>query len=469
MSDHLMTIDGKSEAGTSGFDVENPATGEVFAVAPACGRDQLDWAMASAQAAQRDWARDQDARRSSLQRAAAAITASAGELAQLLTLEQGKPLVESTREAHAAAAWFGYYASLPTPVEVLQDGDGVRVTLHRVPLGVVAAVTPWNYPLLLASFKAAPGLLAGNTVVLKPSPLTPLSSLLLGRVLADVLPPGVLNVVTGPDSFGPQVTAHDIPRKISFTGSTATGRRVAAGAGLKRVTLELGGNDPAILLDDVDPSAVASKIFASAFANNGQTCAAVKRVYAPAAMVDAVAEALAAEAANKVVGPGSDPSTQLGPLTTAAQRAKVAQYVEDARGRGARVVHGGELPGGPGHFYPPTVVAGVPDEAPLAADEQFGPALPVLPYDTLEDAVARANAGEYGLGASVWGADLDRAEATAAQMEAGTVWVNTHTALSPRYPFAGHKSSGLGVENGVHGYEEFTDVQVRHVVTEGTV
>jgi acyl-CoA reductase-like NAD-dependent aldehyde dehydrogenase len=279
-SNLTMTIGGDAATTTATFDVVNPSTGKVFAQAPECSPAQLDNAFEAASKAFRDWRSDLAARRDALTRIAEALTARATELAPILTAEQGKPVGQAAMELYASGMWFQYFADLELPREVIQDDATAYAEVVRRPLGVVAAITPWNFPIMLGAWKLAPALLAGNTVVLKPSPYTPLTTLAFGELLREVLPPGVFNVVTGGDALGAAMTAHPVPRKVSFTGSVATGKKVAASAApdLKRVTLELGGNDPAILLDDVDPGAVAEKIFASSFANNGQVCSAVKRV-----------------------------------------------------------------------------------------------------------------------------------------------------------------------------------------------
>lgn len=465
MSDFVMTIDGEAISASTSFPVVNPATGREFARAPECSADTLDAAMAAAARALGPWQRSEAERRHALQLCAAALLESMDELATVLVAEQGKPAREAIAEVKGAAAWFGYFAGLKVPAEVLADDEKVRVELRRAPLGVVAAITPWNYPLLLAAWKIAPALLAGNSVVLKPSPYTPLTSLMLGQLLGKVLPPGVLNVVTGGDALGPLVTEHPVPRKISFTGSTATGRLVAVSAAktLKHLTLELGGNDAAIVLDDVDPADIAGKLFWGAFANNGQTCVAIKRLYVPEAAYEQVVDLLAEKARSVPVGDGADRATQLGPVNNRAQLDQVAAMVDAAAAGGAEIVTGGSVLDRPGYFYPPTIVADIKDDADLVALEQFGPALPVLSYRTVDEAVERANDTEFGLAGSVWGADQARAAGIASQLSCGTAWVNTHAALAPAFPFSGVKSSGIGIENGLLGYHSFTGIQTHHV------
>ncbi|MFC5753039.1 aldehyde dehydrogenase family protein [Actinomadura rugatobispora] len=464
MSDFTMTIGGRAVTAPRTFGVVNPATGEVAEQAPDASREQLDEAMTAARDALPEWRRDETARRKALQAAADLLFAKSEEIGRVLTLEQGKPLQDATMEVVGAGVWLKYYADLEVPREVIQDDDNALVEVVRRPMGVVAAITPWNYPLLLAVWKIAPALLAGNTLVLKPSPFTPLSSLKLGEALRDVLPPGVLNVVTGGDDLGAWMTGHEIPRKISFTGSVATGKRVAAAAApdLKRVTLELGGNDPAILLDDADPAAVADKVFGAAFMNNGQVCSAIKRVYVPEALYGDVVDALAAKASAAKVGDGLTEGVEYGPINNRPQFERVSELVADAIAGGARAAAGGKAVDGPGYFFEPTILADVADGARIVDEEQFGPALPVIKYTDLDEALARANGTHFGLSGSVWSADADRAAEVAAQLECGTAWVNTHLALAPHQPFGGFKWSGVGVENGPWGLYGFTEIQVIH-------
>ena len=465
MSDFTMTIGGNSIAGELVFGVINPATGTVFAQAPECSRAQLDAAMDAAARAFRPWKQDVGVRRAALVACADAIKARIGELAPILTQEQGKPLARAAEELIGAAVWFQYTASLEIPVEVVQDDAKVRIEVRRRPYGVVGAITPWNFPVLLGVWKIAPALLAGNTIVLKPSPYTPLSTLKLGEILCDALPPGVLNIVSGNDQLGAWITAHPAVRKVSFTGSVATGKKVAAACApdLKRMTLELGGNDAAIVLDDVDPQQLAEKLFWGAFANTGQICGAIKRLYVPEQLEQPIVAALAAIANGVKVGDGMQPDTQLGPLNNKMQFDRVNELVADAKKAGGRCVTGGApLPGG-GYFIPPTLVTGLAEGSRLVDEEQFGPALPILSYRDVDDAVARANDTMYGLSGSVWSSNLARATEVADQLECGTVWVNQHLAIEPNAPFGGAKWSGIGVENGPWGLLGFTELQTLNI------
>ena len=464
MGDYVMTIDGQAVPAEQTFGVINPATGEVFAQAPECTREQLDAALESAHKAQLSWKTDAAARTEALLAAADAVDAAAKELGPLLTAEQGKPVAQAVGEAKGVALWLRHFAKLDLPREVIQDDERVFAEVVRRPIGVVAAITPWNFPLSMAAWKFAPALRAGNTVVVKPSPYTPLATLRLGEVLRDALPPGVLNIVSGSDELGRWMTAHPLVRKISFTGSVATGKKVAAAAApdLKRVTLELGGNDPAIVLDDVDTEKVAEKLFWSAFRNSGQVCIAVKRVYVPERLHDDLVDALAAKARAAKVDDGMAEGTDLGPINNKPQFERVSELVSDALSNGATAVAGGGPLDRPGYFFAPTVLTGVSDGTRIVDEEQFGPALPVIPYRDVDDALARANATQFGLGGSVWSADPDRAADVAERLETGTAWVNTHAALAPHQPFGGAKWSGIGVENGSWGLLGYTEIQVVH-------
>ncbi|GAA5161407.1 aldehyde dehydrogenase family protein [Amycolatopsis dongchuanensis] len=461
-----MTIGGRAVEGAGTFGVENPATGRVFAQAPECSPEQLDEALHAAADAFPAWRSDEGARRDLLRAAAKRVEDAADELAALITAEQGKPLADARLEVQGTVAGLRFVADLEVPREVLADDGQARVELVHQPFGVVAAITPWNFPVAIAGLKLGPALLTGNTVVLKPSPFTPLSTLHLGGLLRDVLPPGVLNVVSGSDPLGARLIAHPVPRKISFTGSVATGRKVAAAAAddLKRVTLELGGNDAAILLDDFDVDALADRLFWGAFLNSGQVCAAIKRVYVPRRLHDVVVDALADRARSVVVGDGTAEGTRLGPLTTRPQFERVSELVADALARGATAVTGGGPLDREGYFFQPTILRDIDDGVRLVDEEQFGPALPVLAYDDVEDAIRRANATHYGLDGSVWSADPERAAAVAERLECGTAWLNTHALPHPAVPFGGWKHSGLGVESGVPGLVAFTESKVLYRV-----
>ncbi len=465
MTSYTMTIDGAQHSAPSTYGVINPATEEVFAQAPACSREQLEAAVAAAKRAFGAWKRDEPARRSALRAAAELLKQKAQEIGVTLTKEQGKPLAQAVGEVMGAASSLKATAEMPLPHEVTRDDAKGRIEVQYRPYGVVAAITPWNFPVMIAMSKIGSGLLAGNTMVLKPSPYTPLSTLQLGEVISKALPPGVLNVISGDNDIGALLTAHPDVRKISFTGSVATGKKIAGAAApdLKRMTLELGGNDPAIVLDDVDPAQIAPGLFWSAFMNCGQVCLAVKRIYAPEALLPALVEGIAKLAREVKLGDGMQPETQLGPINNAMQLERVSTLVADAKQKGAKVHAGGERLPRKGYFFAPTILTGVGDDVAIVAEEQFGPALPILAYSSLEDAVERANATHFGLGASVWSSKRERALEVAGEIDAGTVWINQHMALTHQAPFTGAKHSGIGDASGRWGLESFLQ---KHVVNE---
>ncbi|MGY4953220.1 aldehyde dehydrogenase family protein [Streptomyces nigrescens] len=451
----MPTRQSRRAPGTLGerFAVVDPSTGEAFDEAPDQQPDVLDAVVGRAREAWRSWRADPVARATALRAAADAVEAAGADIAPLLTREQGKPLAESYAEIARAAARLRYFAGLDTRPQPITDGRPVHSEIRWRSLGPVAAIVPWNFPLQLASAKFAPALAAGNTMVLKPSPFTPLATRLLGSVLSSALPEDVLTIVTGREPLGARLATHPGIRHVTFTGSIPTGQAVAAGAAasLARVTLELGGNDAAILLEDVEVERIADRLFWSAFRNCGQVCMAVKRVYAPARLYSQVVEALAQRAKTAVVGAGLDPGSQLGPVNNAPQLARVERYTAQALADGARAVAGGHRLDRPGYFFAPTILADAPSDSPVVTQEQFGPVLPVLPYRSLDEAVEAANDTGFGLGGSVWGTDLDRAEAVAGRLECGTAWINHHAELSLAQPFAGIKQSGVGVAGGLWG------------------
>ncbi len=460
-----MTIGGAAVPASDRFEVLNPATGAVVDTAPNATAADLDRAVAAARAAQGPWAARPDAERAALAaRVAETITANAEELARLLTLEQGKPLngLGSRWEIGGAAAWAGYTAGLSLPPEVLQDTNEGKVELTRKPVGVVGSITPWNFPVMIAVWHFLPAIRAGNAVVLKPSPLTPLATLRLAALVSEVLPAGVLNVVAGDDkgfNVGAAMSAHPGIDKIVFTGSTATGRAVMRSAAdtLKRLTLELGGNDAGIVLPDASPEKIAEGLFWGAFINNGQTCAAMKRLYVHDSIHDAVCDALVAYAEKIPVGDGLDEASVLGPVQNRMQHDKVSRLVADAVSRGKTLLGGAP---GEGLFFPPTIVAELANGDALVDEEQFGPALPVIRYTDLDAAIAAANDSPNGLGGSVWSADIEAAKAVGRRLDCGSVWINKHGAIQPNAPFGGVKQSGFGVQFAEEGLKENTTVQV---------
>jgi len=462
MREFRLLINGRLVPGVARLDVINPATEEVLAQAPRADRAQLDEAIAAAKAAFPAWsAKPVRERGALLAELADALEARRDEFARLLTLEQGKPLSEADWEMGFAVDVMRHYATLDLPDQVLKEDATRKIVRQHRPLGVVAAIVPWNFPMILLVIKVAPALLAGDTLVAKPAPTTPLTTLRFGEICGEVLPAGVINVIVDQNDLGDALSSHADVAKVAFTGSTATGKKVMASAAgtLKRLTLELGGNDAAIVLDDVDPVEVAPRLFTAAMMNAGQLCLGAKRIYVHESQYDQVCEELGRLAREVVVDDGLKQGTQMGPLQNKAQFEKVKGFLEDAKCNG-KIVAGGELLGRKGYFIQPTIVRDIPEEARLVREEQFGPIVPVLRYCDVDDAIARANDSNYGLAGTVWAKDLERAFRVAARMETGTVWINTFLDVSPEISFGGAKQSGIGAELGREGLEAFTQVRI---------
>ncbi|MET3952161.1 aldehyde dehydrogenase family protein [Arthrobacter sp. UYEF36] len=444
----------------------DPATGTAVGEAPVHTVQDLERAVAAAEAAQPAWAAlGHDARSAALLRAADAVERSAEELARLLSREQGKPLngPNARFEVGACAAWLRVAATTVLEPETVVDDGETRAELHYRPIGVVGAIGPWNWPMMITVWQIAPALRMGNAVVVKPSEYTPLSVLALAKVLNEELPEGLLTVVSGGRDVGARLAEHPAVGKVMFTGSTATGKAIIRSSAdtVKRLTLELGGNDAGIVLPDADPKAIAEGLFWGAFINTGQTCAALKRLYVHSDIYEAVCEELTTVAAAMPMGNGLDENNVLGPLQNRQQFDIVARLVEAARDSGAKILLGGNpATDQPGHFYPATLVADIDNANPLVAEEQFGPALPIIRYSTVDEAVAMANALDVGLGASVWSSDPVAAREVAARIQSGTVWINKHGAVDPRVPFGGAKQSGYGLEFGVEGLKALGVPQV---------
>jgi len=464
--EYRMTIGGKAVATDKTTEIRNPAnTDEVVGHAPVASAAQLDEAVSAAESAFATWRHAPDSERADACRTAARVaTENAEELATLLTREQGKPLggMGSRFELGGAAAWAGYTASLSLQDKVIQNDDKARIVQQRVPYGVVGSITPWNWPLMIAIWHIVPALRTGNTVVIKPSPFTPLTTLRFIELLGDALPAGVVNCVSGDDDLGAKLTGHEGVDKIVFTGSIATGKKVMANAadGVVPVTLELGGNDAGVLLPGTDPSRFAEGLFFGAMINSGQTCSALKRLYVHDMDYYATCDALVRFASGVKMGDGMDESSMLGPLQNKRQFERVIDLVDDAKSHGGRILCGGEPAGGNNYFYPVTLIADIEDGVRLVDEEQFGPVLPIIRYSDLDDAIERANGTDFGLGASVWGSDRDLAADVAARLEAGTVWINQHAAIQPDAPMGGVKCSGIGVEFAEEGLAAYTAIKV---------
>lgn len=464
-----MLIDGALVDGAGRMEVINPATGSVLALAPLANAAYLEIAVASAQSAFRAWAdAGYDIRRSHLLALADAIERRADDFARLLTQEQGKILRESTAEVAGAVAALRYFASQELTPETLRYDSTSWIIETRRPLGVVAAIMPWNYPVLMLALKIAPALITGNTVIAKPAPTTPLTTLLFGEMAAEILPRGVFQTLVDQNDLGSLLTAHPGVAFVSFTGSTATGQKVLKSTvdTLKRFSLELGGNDAALVLDDAPIDVIAPQIFHGAMKNAGQICLAIKRVYAPRAMIDPLCAELARLSRQTVLGDGLDSRATMGPVNNVAQYEKLIALIDTAKVQG-RIVAGGEVPQGSGYFIEPTIVRDLPDGAALVQEEQFGPVLPVLAYDDLGDAISRINASNYGLGGTIWTADVERGIATASLIDSGTVWVNKHLDLPFEIPMGGAKQSGFGRQQGIEGMKEFTQPTVINAAAPG--
>ncbi len=462
MQEFTLTIDGKSVTPTDTFDVINPATETVFAKCPKARLSDLNDAVSSAKRAYQDWkVLTQKQRGKFFEKAADVLNKHKEELGRLLTQEQGKILANAEHEIETAVSSFRNASTLTLPIEILFEDEHSRTELHHKPKGVVAVITPWNYPVSISVGRAVSALVCGNTVVIKPSPYTPITVLRIGELLAEIFPAGVLNVLAGDDDIGEALTKHKDICAITFTGSIPTGKAIAAVAAkeLKRVCLELGGNDAAIILDDADIDKIASPIFWGAFSNTGQICIAIKRLYVPEKLHDPLVKKLKEMAEKIKLGDGLDPDTVLGPLNNKAQLDIITNLVEDAKRQGAKIISGGKRMDRPGYFYPPTVVTEIREGVRLVDEEQFGPVLPIIKYSNLDDVIQRANDTFTGLGASVWGTDLNRATNVAARLESGICWVNHVMKLDPHVPFGGVKQSGVGRVFGRWGLEELTDMQ----------
>jgi len=467
MQQFNMIINGKPVQSKTTFGVINPATAQVFAECQNGNASDVDMAVTAAQAAFPAWSKTTaEERKTKIHAIAQALEDNMPELMELVTKENGKPLaglnmVGSGMEVGGSVAWTHYTAELQLPIDIVQDNDEARVEVHRKPLGVVASITPWNWPLMIAIWHVIPAIRAGNTVIMKPSAMTPLATIRFVELANEILPAGVLNIVTGTSGVGSAITNHPGINKIVFTGSTPTGKTImkAASSNLKRLTLELGGNDAGIVLPDVVVADVAAKIFGVSFHNNGQTCACLKRLYVHESIYEEMCQELAKLAKSVVVGNGLEDGVELGPVQNKEQLAVVVDLAEDAKANGGRFLAGGNVIKGKGYFFEPTIVADLSDGSRLVDEEPFGPILPVIKYTDIDEVISRANNNECGLGGSIWSNDLPKAAKLAQRLECGTVWVNDHGALQPDAPFGGVKQSGMGVEFGLYGLEEYCSLQ----------
>lgn len=465
-------IDGAAHHGSGApLPITNPADGRAFTEVASATAADVDAAVQSARRAYEEWAALAVSKRGEIvAQGAGRVRERIDELAPLLTREQGKTLRDSRLELNRAVETLEHYAGLS---KALRGGfashldSGTDGLVLRRPLGVVGAIVPWNFPTTLLCNKLGPALVAGNTLVAKPADTTPLATLRFVELLAEAgLPPGVVNVVTGTGpAAGEALVTHPDVSKIAFTGSTRTGERIMslAAGGTKRLTLELGGSDPLIVCEDADLGHAASAASMGRFYNCGQACLAVKRVYVVESVADEVSEAVVAKARRLRVGPGDAEGVQIGPLHTARQRELVADQVSRTLERGGELLCGGRPPDDPeladGFFYSPTVVVEPPHDSPMAAEEVFGPALPIWRVRDLDEAIERSNASPYGLGSSVWTADLDQAREAAERLECGYTWINSPTRVFDELPFGGVKASGFGKEHGSEALDHYTDAK----------
>ena len=464
--EYRLLIDGQLVEGAASFDVINPATAQAFARSPKADEAQLNAAVAAAKRAFPAWAaKSQDERAALVHDIADRLMARADEFARLLTAEQGKPLDQAHYEIIATVFTLKAFAEMRVQEKLLKNESGNQMFEHRTPLGVCAAITPWNFPVVLLANKLGPCLVTGNTMVAKPAPTTPLTTLLLGEVINEVLPAGVVNIIADQNELGGLLSCHRDVAKVAFTGSTATGKKVmaAASASIKRVTLELGGNDAAIVLDDMPAKLAAEKVYQGAMTNAGQICVAIKRAYVHASIYDEFLSEITLLAKSAMVDDGTKQGVTIGPVQNKMQFDKVSALLTDAREKG-QVLAGGAPLDRPGYFIPPTIIAGLDDNAPLVREEQFGPVLPVLKFTDISDVIARTNDSDYGLAGTVWGKDTVRAIEVARQIDSGTVWVNQHLAIDANIPFRGGKQSGFGAELGEAGLLEYTQAHIVNAV-----
>lgn len=448
-------IAGNATQSTHYQTIYNPADGSDLGQVSISTSDEVQAAVAAAKQAQPAWAERPDHERCHIIRRVAAIIQDNSEyLARLLTQEQGKPLSGpgSRFELQACVGWTQVPADLQLPPVPIFADDQREDVLHYVPRGVVAAIAPWNWPLMIAIWQIIPALRMGNTVVLKPSEYTPIATLELVRLIHQALPPGILNTVTGDGVVGQTLVQHPDINKIMFTGSEATGRKIiqASANNLAPTTLELGGNDGAIILPGTTLKTIANDLFWGAFLNMGQTCACIKRLYVHEADYPALLAELSTIAAELKIGNGLDETVLIGPLQNRQQLSKVTTLLQAAKDSGCAIHQFGTVPD-KGYFLPITLVGDIQDGHPLVDEEQFGPVLPIIRYQQIEQAIAAVNQSKFGLGASLWTDDPAKATSLALALQAGTVWINQHGAIHPMVPFGGNKSSGFGLEFGLAG------------------
>ncbi|KAJ4308947.1 hypothetical protein N0V84_011782 [Fusarium piperis] len=464
----VQIIDGQSTPTSKTRHGINPATLEAKPEVPVATQENLDKAAEAGKRAFKKWSKvPAEERRKAVLAWADAIDAAKDEFRDLLISEQGKPIPQAQGEADAAVAWIRGMAGIDLPEDVIEDSESRTIVTRYTPLGVVAAIIPWNFPLMLATAKIAPALLTGNVIIVKPSPFTPYCGLKLVELAQQFFPAGVVQSLSGDDSLGPWITSHPGIDKISFTGSTHTGKLVLQSASktLKRVTLELGGNDPAVVFPDVDVDKVAEKVALYAFLNSGQICLNLKRIYVHESIYDQFRDAMVKHVKAYTLGDGSKQGISHGPLQNSMQYNRVKTFFDDIEKQGWKVATGGKMDPQPngGYFVTPTIIDNPPEKSRIVVEEPFGPILPLMSWKTEEEVIERANDTLLGLGASVWSNDIKKASRVARELDAGTVWVNNHFDITPMAPFGGHKESGIGTEWGANGLKGFCNVQTLFV------
>ncbi|KAI1872773.1 uncharacterized protein JN550_003647 [Neoarthrinium moseri] len=440
----------------------NPANLQPKEDVPLATQEDLDRAVTCAKDAFKTWSRvPYEERRNAVLAYADAVDHLRLQFRDLLVAEQGKPIPQADYETDAAIEWMRGMANIALPEDVIEDNARHTVTTRYVPIGIVGAIIPWNFPLLLATGKIAPALLTGNVIIVKPSPFTPYCGLKLVELAQQFFPPGVVQSLSGDDRLGPWITSHPGIDKISFTGSTTTGKLVLQSASktLKRVTLELGGNDPAIVLPDINIDKVAQQVAFYAFLNSGQICLNLKRIYVHESIYEEFRDAVVGHVRSYVIGDGSKPGVSHGPLQNSMQYERVKTFFDDIEKQGWKVATGGKIEPSQGYFVTPTIIDRPDEDSRIVVEEPFGPIVPLLSWKTEDEVITRANNTSMGLGASVWSNDIKKATRIGKLIQAGNVWINTHFDLSPMAPFGGHKESGIGAEWGSNGLKGFCNVQ----------